>query len=148
MKAGDVAVVTLEDGQTIESYIQGFIRDAGGKYTMCVLEKDLPDEHIASMSFRRVTDCYLDPASVTVTEIDDQQTVQINQFPETTLDLGVGSTQYKVLAGDGFYAEYRCRSNRYVGSYGMVASVEDVEGMLGKICPENPLGIAVACAVR
>lgn len=148
VKAGDVVVATLEDGQIVESYIQGFIRDAGGKYTMCVLEKDLPDENITSISFRRVIDCYLDPASITVAEIDDQQTVQINSFPETTLDLGVGSTQYKVLAGDGFYAEYRCRSNRYVGSYGMVASVEDVEDMLGKICPENPLGIAVACAVR
>lgn len=29
----------------------------------------------------------------------------------------------------------------------MVADIDDVQGMLGKVCADNPLGVAVACAV-
>lgn len=124
VQAGDAVRVTVA-GDVVECYVQGFIKDSGGKYTKCVLTKELPDGDITEVSFRRVTDCYVHENFVTTTTVDDQQVVGIKSNAETTIDLGVKATEYPILAG-AFYAEYRCSSNRYVGTYGMVSDPDDV----------------------
>ena len=145
VQAGDAVKITVA-GDTVDCYVQGFLRDDGGKYTKCVLTKSLPQGDITAVSFRRVVDCYVNQAYVTVRTVDGVQQVSIQPNAEATVDLGIGQTEYPILTG-AFYVEYRCRSNRYVGNYGMVADIDDVQGMLGKVCADNPLGVAVACAV-
>lgn len=143
VEAGDGVIVKLSE-DTVQCIVNGFMKDVNGRYTKCVLSKSLPTEEIISVTFYKVADCYVDEACVLTDKTAN--TISVKTGATATKDFGLGQTQYDILKGE-FYAEYRVLSHRYVGRYSMAASLQDVEQMLGKICPENPLGIAVANAV-
>lgn len=142
VEAGDGVLVKLGE-DTIECMVNGFLKDSNGRYTKCVLSKSLPTEEINSVTFYKVSDCYIDNQCIATNT--SAGTIAIKAGATATLDFGLGKTAYNILRGE-FYAEYRVLSNRYVGKYGMVAGIEDIEQMLGKIGPLNPLGMAVCCA--
>lgn len=146
---GDIARITIVDGSDsfgIDSEVIGFMKDDNGKYTKCVISKYIPTGAVISaVKFYKVKDCFVNELSVVAAA--KTITVSGNATSED-LDLGDGnSAAYSIYTG-AFYAEYRVRSNQFVNNYGQVADVDYVEDLLGKICPENPLGIAVANAVE
>ena len=146
---GDIARLTIVDGSdsfAIDSEVIGFMKDDNGKYTKCVISKYIPTGAVIStVKFYKVKDCFVNELSVVAA--DKTVTVSGNATSED-LDLGDGNAvAYPIYTG-AFYAEYRVRSNQFVNNYGQVADVDYVEDLLGKICPENPLGIAVASAVE
>lgn len=142
VEAGDGVIIKLGE-DTIECMVNGFMKDTNGRYTKCVLSKSLPAEEITSVTFYKVSDCYIDNQCIATNT--NAGTIAIKAGATATLDFGLGLTAYNILRGE-FYAEYRVLSNRYVGKYGMVAGIEDIQQMLGKIGPLNPLGMAVCCA--
>lgn len=138
---GDKVLITFTDETTCQAVIKGFIKGDNAKYTKCVLSRSLPDTAIASISFCKVMDVYVNTSDVTSTSTN----IGVSAAAATTLDLGVGQVEYSVLSGT-FYAQYRVLSTRFIGKEGMVASPDDVQAVLGKVCEENPLALAVACA--
>ena len=147
--AGDVVrlgVTEASDSYVVDCTIVGFMKDENGNYTKCVLSKTFPQGlTVTSAKFYKVKDCFVGDAFVTA------QASSITVLGSTCsepLDLGDGNEIPYPIYGGAFYAEYRVRSDKFVNTYGQVADVDYVADLLGKICPENPLGIAVANAVE
>lgn len=141
-QAGD-PVEIIVDNQPIKCFIQGFLKDSNGRYTRCVLTKAIPQTGIISgIKFFKIKDVTL-TEGITYTEstiaVDPQLSVSINLN-------GIEGT-YSIQQG-AFYVQYRSVSTRFIGKYGMLANVDDVQDTLGIVCPQNPLGIAVACALQ
>ena len=139
---GDIVKITI--GGTVTSYfVRGIEKDEAGKLSICVLSAAVGAGTISAVKIYRVTDCYVKTSAITPTDT----TVAVAGSAKTVIDIGGGSNSYAITAGKA-YAEYRFRSDKFTKTYGMVSGIDYVEDMLGKICPENPLGIAVANAVE
>jgi hypothetical protein len=146
---GDVAKVTLDDSDSsvVSCTVIGFLKDSNGKYTKCVLSKTFPaGASIAEVKFYKVMNCYVSADSITAG--DKNITVAAGAESEELDLLGNGEAVKYPIAAGAFYAEYRVRSDKFTKIYGQVADVDYVADLLGKVCPENPLGIAVANAVE
>ena len=150
--AGDaVEVAIVEDTEAsdaeqlaISCYVQGTVKDDNNRYTKLVLSKSLPAGYaVKSLTFAKVRDCYVDAGYFTASST----AVSVDGNAKATMDLGTGAEAYTIKAG-AFYAEYRVRSDKFVGKYGQVSDIDYVDDLLGKVCAENPLGIAVANAVE
>lgn len=141
-EAGDPVEVTI-DGQVVKCFIQGFLKDTNGRYTRCVLTKALPPEsEITDVKLFKVRDVEL-TEGFTFTD----STIGVDPKVSANVQLKGIAGSYPITEG-AFYVEYRSVSTRFIGKYGMLSSVDDVQGVLGVICPQNPLGIAVACALQ
>lgn len=141
--AGDKVKLTV--GGTAKEYtVRGLEKDAKNTFTRCVLSESIPAGTISAVVFYRKADCYMKATSFTPT----QTTIAIDASAKSKpINIGGTSDSYTIASGK-LYVEYRYRSNRFVDKYSMVSGVDYVQDMLGKICPENPLGIAVANAVE
>ena len=147
--AGDVIRLDVTDASnssfTVEADVVGFMKDDNGKYTKCVFSKELASGTVVKAArFYRVIDCYV--GSTFVEAAESTVTILGNANSEP-ISLGGEAQAYPIYTG-AFYAEYRVRSDKFVNTYGQVADIDYVADLLGKVCPENPLGIAVANAVE
>lgn len=140
------SVAASDSAVIVSCEVIGFMKDASGNYTKCVLSKTLPENtNITAVNFFKVVDCYVGDAYVTATTSNITIT---GSAASEEIDLGDGNkTAYPIYDG-AFYVEYRTYSTKFVSKYGQVADIDYVDDLLGKVCPENPLGIAVANAVE
>ena len=153
VQAGDIVELTISDSVdasdsavAVSCEVLGFMKDSSGNYTKCVLSKTLPENtNIVSAMFFRVKDCYIGESYVEATASQIAVDAAAHSEP---LDLGNGEKVAYPIYGGALYAEYRIYSTRFVSKYGQVADIDYVDDLLGKVCPENPLGIAVANAVE
>lgn len=131
----------------ISCRIIGFSKNSlTNKYTDCILSKELPKDYVVSSAkFFRETDCYVNDAFLTR---NSSGITVISGAVSENVDLGNGQKSGFAIYGGAFYVEYRAFSKKFTKGYRQVASIDYVEDLLGKICPENPLGIAVASAVE
>ena len=65
---------------------------------------------------------------------------------DSTVNLTDATIAGKKLVAGELYSEYSTYNNQYTKRYGYCAGQDAVQDMLGKVCPENPLSIAVAAA--
>lgn len=98
----------------------------------------VPSQHgtITKVYFCKEQDCYVKAANVT----KSGNTVTVTANAES-------SDSFSILGGK-CYVEFREFCKAYSDKYGEIASLDYVEELLGKISPDNPLGIAVANALE
>ena len=140
---GDIVKIVV-GGVTKTFYVRGIEKDNSGNFTRCVLSAAVDAGTITEVKFYRIVDCYMKSTYFT----PSATTIAVSSSAKSEdIDLGGGAGSYTIAAGK-VYAEYRFRSDKFTKKYGMVSGIDYVEDMLGAICPENPLGIAVANAVE
>ena len=141
--AGDKVKITV--GGAAGTYtVRGLEKDAKGNLTRCVLSDPVPAGIISAVVFYRKTTCYVHENDFTATPT----TIAVNASAKSApINIGGASDSYTIASGK-LYVEYRYLSKAYVNKYSFVSGIDYVEDALGKICPQNPLGVAVANAVE
>lgn len=160
VEVGDIVQVTLIESSTeisqsitVRCYVSRLQADAYNNYKICLLSKSLYSDQqtnvrISKVSFRKTIDCYVHQDYVTLSNIQGLKKVKIQkQAYSTAISInGEKEAQYSIYAGK-FYAEYRYISKQFTQKYGMLSNQDDVQDVLGVICPQNPLAIAVSSAL-
>ena len=149
-QAGDIIILTYTVGSDsaealTETTIAGFMKE-NGSYTKCVTTKSLEAGAVISkIEMLRVADCYVDGTSIAAT---DSMIAVLGSAVSEKINIGSDEANNYPIYGGAFYAEYRVFSKKFATNFGYAASTDYLEEVLGKICPENPLGIAVANAIE
>ncbi len=144
-RVGDTVVISTTDASIITE-ISAIVGVPGVGYAKIQVADlgNFDSEDTISVAFCAVVDAIFEQG-VDTFSISSAGALTIQGGLEASIPelSGITGTLQK---GD-FYIEYRERAFNYVGSLGTVASLSDIEELVGGISADNPLAVALYCAL-
>lgn len=144
-----------------KAVVTKLLANKDGIYCYCIINMILKDAVIESITAIKTVDGYMTDSSFTLHSDEDCKNSLVNQkglasseniayikFTKPKIKSTFTGTEciYTVLSG-ACYVQYKAQSLSWQHAYGMVSKASLIEDLLGPICPQNPLAMAVAAAV-
>lgn len=148
LQAGDTVSITyMPKSGSAAAVFETTVQDIAYDGKSFALRSTLPQhKSISKINLAKVADVYLSKDSITALA----NTIAVKAAATTDQLTVCEQTKKFPVIGGNFYAEYAVLDTTYVGKLGVIAASTDdqVEDILGQVCQDNPLALAVACATQ